>query len=120
VVQRQPWPLVLCGPHHRPRRVATFATRFPPRKFMIAAAALTTSQVLTNISSACIQMRLRPDRPNHRRQCRPRQTRHPTNPYLLGMSGICASGVVPGGHWNHWNWGNGQPIPSATWLSLMV
>jgi hypothetical protein len=110
VVQRQPWPLVLCGPLRRPPLVATFAIRFPPRKFMIAAVALTTSQVLRNIRTACIQMRLRPGRPNHR------HPRHPPNPYraslaaganregacyLFGMSGICESGVVPGGHWNH-------------------
>lgn len=45
---------------------------------MIAAAALTTSQVLRNISSACMEMRLRPDRPAHRH---PRHPRHPPNPY---------------------------------------
>jgi hypothetical protein len=83
-VQRQPWPLVLCGPHHRPRLVATFAIRFPPpRKFMIAAAALTTSQVLRNISSACMEMRLRPDRPAHRH---PRHPRHPPNPYRAWLA----------------------------------
>jgi hypothetical protein len=133
VVQRQPWPPASCGPHRRPRLVATFAIRFPPRKFMIAAAGLTTSQVLRNIKTACIQMRLRPDRPNRRQPCHPRLPADPcrawlttmrrtprARAYLLGMSGICESGVVPGGHWNHWNWGNGQPIPSATWLSLMV
>jgi hypothetical protein len=105
VVQRQPWPLVLCGQHRRPRRVATFAIRFPPRKFMIAAAALTTSQVLTNISSVCTRMPLRPNRPPPRQARLPRhplQTRHPTNlyraSYLLGMSGIFEWGVVPGGH----------------------
>jgi hypothetical protein len=73
VAQRQPWPLALCGPHHRPRPVATSAIRFLPRKFTIAAAALTTSQVRLNISSACIQMRLRPDRPTHRNPRRPRR-----------------------------------------------
>jgi hypothetical protein len=85
VVQRQPWPLVLCGPHRRPRLVATFAIRFPPRKFMIAAAALTTSQELRNIRTACIQMRLRPDRLNHRQPCHPRQ---PANPYRAWVSTV--------------------------------
>jgi hypothetical protein len=88
VVQRQPWPLALCGPHHRPRLAATFAIRFPPRKFMIAAAALTTSQVLRNISSACIQMRLRPDRPAHRH---PPHPRHPTNPYRVWLATAAAN-----------------------------
>jgi hypothetical protein len=83
VVQRQPWPLVLCGPPLRPRLVATFAIRFPPRKFMIAAAALTTSQVLRNISSACTQMRLRPNRPTHRH---PRHPRHPANPHRAWLA----------------------------------
>jgi hypothetical protein len=81
VVQRQPWPLVLCGPHHRPRLVATFAIRLAnPNKFAIATAALTTSQVLRNISSACIQMRLRPDRLAHHHLRHPRHPRHPSHP----------------------------------------
>jgi hypothetical protein len=74
-VQRQPWPLVLCGPHRRPRLLATFAMGLAtPRKFMIATAASTTSQVVPNISSACMELRLRPDRPAHR------HPRHPPNP----------------------------------------
>jgi hypothetical protein len=47
---------------------------------MIAAAALTTCQVLRIISSACIQMRLRPDRPIHR------HPRHPPNPYRAWLA----------------------------------
>jgi hypothetical protein len=50
---------------------------------MIAAAALTTSQVLRNISSACMEMRLRPDRPAHRH---PRHPRHPPNPYRAWLA----------------------------------
>jgi len=47
---------------------------------MIAAAVLTTSQVLRNISSACMEMRLRPDRPAHRNPRHPYQPRHPSHP----------------------------------------
>ena len=50
---------------------------------MIAAAALTTSQVLRNISSACMEMRLRPHRPAHRH---PRHPRHPPNPYRAWLA----------------------------------
>jgi len=49
---------------------------------MIAAAALTTSQVLRNISSACME-RLRPDRPAHRHPRHPSHPRHPTSRYRL-------------------------------------
>ena len=50
---------------------------------MIAAAALTTSQVLRNTSSACMELRLRPDRPAHRH---PRHPRHPPNPYRAWLA----------------------------------
>ena len=50
---------------------------------MIAAAALTTSQVLRNISSACMEMGLRPDRQAHRH---PRHPRHPPNPYRAWLA----------------------------------
>jgi hypothetical protein len=56
---------------------------------MIAAAALTTSQVPRNISSACMEMRLRPDRPAHRHPRHPRhprQPRHPPNPYRAWLA----------------------------------
>jgi hypothetical protein len=48
---------------------------------MIAAAALTTSQVLRNISSACMEMRLRPDLAAHRHPRHPSHLRHLPDPY---------------------------------------
>jgi hypothetical protein len=110
VVQRQPWPPALCGPHRRPRLVATFAIRCPPRKFMIAAAALTTSQVLTNISSACIQMRPSPDRPAHRQPRpprRPTRPRLPANPYRASLTTGAANRerVLPVGDERHFRVG---------------
>ena len=53
---------------------------------MIAAAALTTSEVLRNISSACMEMRLRPDRPAHRHPRHPSHPRHPPNPYRAWLA----------------------------------
>jgi hypothetical protein len=47
---------------------------------MIATAALTTSQVLRNISSACMELRLRPDRPAHR------HPRHPPDLYRAWLA----------------------------------
>jgi hypothetical protein len=55
---------------------------------MIAAAALTTSQVLRSISSACMEMRLRPGRPAHRH---PRPPRHPPNPYRAWLAAGAAN-----------------------------
>jgi hypothetical protein len=61
---------------------------------MIAAAALTTSQVLRSISSACMEMRLRPGRPAHRHPRHPRpprHPRHPPNPYRAWLAAGAAN-----------------------------
>ena len=58
---------------------------------MIAAAALTTSQVLRSISSACMEMRLRPDRPAHRHPRPPRPPRPPPSPYRAWLAAGAAN-----------------------------